>query len=89
MNRTKLLGKMLEIEKDVLGDIHFTAFKFSFYNFEQILGIPRDEYTQLLINMRQEGLINIELKNEKNFETAIVSATKKGADYLIESKANK
>lgn len=81
-NRVKLLKMMLEVSGDQLGDDHYTALNYSFMEFFEAMEMEIETYETLMIQMRHDGLIEIELNGGAGFERANVKVTSFGAEYF-------
>ena len=72
---------MLCISKNQLGDIEYTSPIYAFMDFLDKMEIQSEDNIELLKQMRQDGLIQINLNGGTEFERATIQVTEPGAKY--------
>lgn len=85
--KKQLLRKLInEKGPNVLGDIEYFSSKYNFYEFEKSFDVSKSFYEETILEMRREGLIEIELNGYNDLKHAIIFATKQGVEQLIKEK---
>ena len=82
--KKQILRKMIKTNPpDLLCDTHYKALWHGFYDFLEMSNLSKADYEKLIIEMRLEGLINVELNgNENNYNSSRIIATQRGVNFI-------
>ncbi len=84
MNELKVLKKMYIKKNDLTGKEIYDKPLYGFYDFQKLLGLPKDKYESFMVEMSRKGFITINLNGcEDSYARANIRATDEGVIYCL------
>lgn len=80
--KQQFIKKLIKEEENILGDKHYTAYTFGFYDLLEESGLEKEEYESFVKNLYHEGLLKIDMNGSTDFSRAQITATAKASELL-------